>query len=72
MRRSRKPLNHSGAVGAYEQGWKDTVQAPLGESVTFAAKFADFFDAVTPYMYHCHFSDHEDDGMLGQFTVIKP
>lgn len=23
------------------------------------------------YMYHCHFLEHEDDGMMGQFTVIQ-
>ncbi|RLB64465.1 MAG: hypothetical protein DRH08_09580, partial [Deltaproteobacteria bacterium] len=23
------------------------------------------------YMYHCHLLEHEDDGMMGQFEVIK-
>ena len=62
----------SGALSDYEQGWKDTVQVPLGASVTFVAKFEDFSDVVNPYMYHCHFSNHEDEGMMGQFIVIKP
>ena len=62
----------SGAVGVYEQGWKDTVAVPRGESVTFIAKFDDFADVINPYMYHCHFSNHEDEGMMGQFIVIKP
>ena len=22
-----------------------------------------------PYMYHCHILEHEDRGMMGQFTV---
>ncbi|MEW8208090.1 MAG: multicopper oxidase domain-containing protein [Candidatus Thiodiazotropha taylori] len=22
-----------------------------------------------PYMYHCHILEHEDMGMMGQFTV---
>jgi FtsP/CotA-like multicopper oxidase with cupredoxin domain len=22
-----------------------------------------------PYMYHCHILEHEDSGMMGQFTV---
>jgi blue copper oxidase len=22
-----------------------------------------------PYMYHCHILEHEDYGMMGQFTV---
>ncbi len=25
--------------------------------------------AATPYMYHCHILEHEDAGMMGQFTV---
>lgn len=45
---------------------------PLGESVTFVAKFDDFADVVNPYMHHCHFPNHEDEGMMGQFIVIKP
>ena len=59
----------SGTIGDYESGWKDTVYVPLGETVTVIAKFDDFSDAVNPYMYHCHFSNHEDGGMMGQFLV---
>jgi bilirubin oxidase len=59
----------SGVVGEHESGWKDTVYVPLGETVTVIAKFDDFSDAVNPYMYHCHFSNHEDGGMMGQFLV---
>jgi len=25
--------------------------------------------ADAPYMYHCHILEHEDCGMMGQFTV---
>jgi bilirubin oxidase len=58
-------------VGTHESGWKDTFYLPKGESVTFVAKFDDFADADVnhPYMYHCHFSGHEDGGMMGQFIV---
>jgi len=59
----------SGSVGEYESGWKDTVYVPLGETVTVIAKFDDFADPVNPYMFHCHFSNHEDGGMMGQFIV---
>lgn len=59
----------SGAVGEHESGWKDTVYVPLGETVTVIAKFDDFSDPLNPYMYHCHFSNHEDGGMMGQFLV---
>ena len=59
----------SGAVGEHESGWKDTVYVPLGETVTVIAKFDDFADPINPFMYHCHFSNHEDGGMMGQFLV---
>jgi bilirubin oxidase len=51
----------SGTIAAYEQGWKDTVAVPLGETVTFVWTFADFADVINPFMYHCHFSNHEDE-----------
>ena len=60
----------SGAVNAYESGWKDTVYVPLGESVVVIAKFDDFASSTNPYMFHCHFTNHEDEGMMGQFLVI--
>ena len=59
-------------VGAYESGWKDVMYVPKGESVSFVAKFDDYADAIHPFMYHCHFSNHEDDGMMGQFVVTAP
>lgn len=62
----------SGAVGAHESGWKDVVYLPKGESVTFVAKFDDYADSIHPFMYHCHFSNHEDGGMMGQFVVYGP
>ncbi len=58
-----------GAVAAYEQGWKDVVSIPTNSSVTFIAKFEDFASATMPYMYHCHMSNHEDEGLMGQFLV---
>jgi bilirubin oxidase len=59
----------STAVGDYESGWKDVMYVPRGENVTFVAKFDDYADAVFPFMYHCHFANHEDGGMMGQFVV---
>jgi len=56
-------------VANYESGWKDVMYIPNGESVSFVAKFDDYADAVHPFMYHCHFANHEDDGMMGQFVV---
>jgi len=62
----------TGAVGAYESGWKDTFFISRNESVVFVARFADYSDATHPFMYHCHFSQHEDAGMMGQFVVSGP
>jgi bilirubin oxidase len=56
-------------VKNYESGWKDVVYLLKGESVSFVAKFDDFADSIHPFMYHCHFSNHEDGGMMGQFVV---
>ncbi len=58
--------------GVYEneKGYKDTVRIPGGESVKFIVKMTDYKDEKTPYMYHCHFLEHEDAGMMGQFVVV--
>ena len=58
-----------GAVAAYEGGWKDTLFVPRNGSVSFIAKFDDFASATDPYMYHCHMTNHEDGGLMGQFLV---
>lgn len=59
------------APPANEQGRKDVVLVSPNETVRFIAKFEDFADSITPYMYHCHVLMHEDDGMMGQY-VINP
>ncbi len=56
-------------VGTHESGWKDVMYVPKGENVSFVAKFEDYADAIHPFMYHCHFANHEDAGMMGQFVV---
>ncbi|MCT2585576.1 multicopper oxidase domain-containing protein [Actinophytocola gossypii] len=33
-------------------------------------RFGDHTDPNTPYMYHCHMLQHEDDGMMGQLVVL--
>ncbi len=57
------------AVSENEKGYKDTVFLPAGESVKFIVKMTDYTDNTNPYMYHCHFLEHEDRGMMGQFVV---
>ncbi len=59
----------SGALFSWEPGWKDTVFVPAGESVTFVAQFADFASFTDAFMYHCHMTNHEDGGLMGQFLV---
>jgi len=61
---------NGGAVPANEQGFKDTVYIPPGESVQFVVQMTDYIDAISPYMYHCHILEHEDAGMMGQFVVV--
>ncbi len=53
-----------------EKGYKDTVYLNSGEQVKVLVKMTDYTDDVVPYMYHCHFLEHEDRGMMGQFTVV--
>jgi blue copper oxidase len=53
-------------------GWKDTVLLPPNRPVRIIARFADYADPTTPYMFHCHVLRHEDRGMMGQFVVIEP
>lgn len=48
-------------------GWKDTVFVP-GEA-EILARFDQPASRETPFMFHCHILEHEDAGMMGQFTV---
>lgn len=48
-----------------ERGWKDTIMIQPGETVRVIAKFR--YKGI--YMYHCHILEHEDAGMMGQFSV---
>jgi FtsP/CotA-like multicopper oxidase with cupredoxin domain len=57
-------------VALNERGYKDTISVPPNESVKFIVKMTDYKDDTSPYMYHCHYLEHEDSGMMGQFTVI--
>lgn len=52
------------------RGWKDTVLVAQGTRYRLAMRFSDHTDPNTPYMYHCHLLQHEDDGMMGQFVVL--
>jgi len=59
-----------------QAGWKDVVFIPGRTGTTpavvkFIAKFDDFADSLHPFMFHCHISLHEDEGMMGQFVVTN-
>jgi len=47
-------------------GPKDTVLLMRGDEVKLALRFEDY-EGI--YMYYCHFLEHEDAGMMGQFEV---
>ena len=51
-----------------DKGWKDTVVV-TNELTEVLMRFNHIADEKTPYMYHCHILEHEDGGMMGQFTV---
>jgi len=59
----------SSNVLANELGYKDTVSLAPNDTVKLVVKMIDYTDSTVPYMYHCHFLEHEDAGMMGQFTV---
>lgn len=52
-----------------ERGWKDVVLVRRNETVRLLMRFNQPADAAYPFMYHCHILEHEDNGMMGQFTV---
>ena len=62
---------NSVAPSAAELGRKDTVVVRPGETVPLLMRFTDYADAETPYMFHCHILQHEDQGMMGQFVVVS-
>lgn len=62
-------LRQNGSVPpAYAAGWKDMVHVEEGWS-EILVQFDHVALADAPYMYHCHILEHEDCGMMGQFTV---
>jgi FtsP/CotA-like multicopper oxidase with cupredoxin domain len=53
------------------QRLKDTVFVPPNETVRLVTEFTDYTDPDLPYMFHCHILQHEDRGMMGQYTVVE-
>lgn len=52
-----------------QKGWKDVVVADDDAWSEIIVRFDHTATDKFPYMYHCHILEHEDQGMMGQFTV---
>ena len=54
-----------------ERGFKDTVKANPGYFTRIRAKFDLPMGVTAPqtYVHHCHIVEHEDNDMMGPFTV---
>jgi blue copper oxidase len=59
---------NGGPPPAYAAGWKDMVHVEEGWAEVLV-RFDHTATRDAPYMYHCHILEHEDCGMMGQFTV---
>ncbi len=49
------------------RGWKDTVL--VNGQAEILVRFPHAAPSELPYMFHCHILEHEDGGMMGQFSV---
>jgi spore coat protein A len=70
---------------ANEAGWKDTVMVPPGMVTRFIVRFAPFDTPIggsqpyafepysdrSPYVWHCHIIDHEDNEMMRPYAVTS-
>ena len=53
--------------GEPDPGWRDTVNVPMGQSVTIRIPFTGLTGTT---VYHCHILDHEDLGMMATIQVL--
>jgi len=56
-------------IPANEQGYKDVFRALGGQGLRVMGTFD---GAYGRFMYHCHFLEHEDMGMMRPFVVLPP
>ncbi|MBS0643647.1 MAG: multicopper oxidase CueO [Acetobacteraceae bacterium] len=54
---------------AHRAGWKDIAPISGGGSSEILVRFPYRAGRDAPYMAHCHILEHEDSGMMAQFTV---
>lgn len=50
-------------------GWKDTAPVSAAGMTEILLRFPHSASRDDPYMAHCHILEHEDSGMMAQFTV---
>lgn len=50
------------------EGLKDIIAVDAG-GAEILVRVDQLADKATPFMFHCHILEHEDAGMMGQFTV---
>ncbi len=58
------------APGPELAGWKDTVYLDPDVVTRLLIRFPHHVSPDVPYMFHCHFLRHEDDGAMGQYLVV--
>ncbi|QDZ15952.1 multicopper oxidase family protein [Humibacter ginsenosidimutans] len=52
--------------GAFDAGWKDTIDLVPGEQARIAVRFRDH---VGRFVFHCHNLEHEDMAMMANFVT---
>jgi FtsP/CotA-like multicopper oxidase with cupredoxin domain len=57
---------NTGGPGAYDGGWKDTVDVRPSEAIAVATRFTDY---AGMYLLHCHNLEHEDMAMMADFAT---
>lgn len=63
-------VSHNGMPPAeHLSGWKDTVPIADAGSAEVLIRFPKEAPPEFPYMLHCHILEHEDSGMMTQFSV---
>ncbi len=57
----------AGPMTPVDYGWKDTVLVNDNEVVRLAVRFDSFKGR---FLFHCHFLEHEDDGMMVNIDIV--
>ena len=66
---SQQCISRNGGACYLYETMKETWYLAPGETIEVKLKFTDH---TGMYMLHCHIIEHEDDGMMTQFEVVRP